>query len=96
MQLYLEKFQSNHKLQDIQQKLSESELNKLSEQYAMECLKQTGSMTSIYNKIREKSFLLIKEKKYGEAINNLLQIVADGQATAQDYNTLGWSYILTN
>lgn len=49
----------------------------------------------MYSDLRKQGNDLVKQGQYGAAIDKLLNIVINGQSKIEDYNTLGYAYIMT-
>ncbi len=90
----LEKMQKDYKFQEFQKLLS-IEKSKAYKDFGNACLKESGASNTFYSDLRSEATALAKQGKYGNAIDNFLTIVVNGQANITDYNTLGYSYILT-
>ncbi len=90
----LDKVQKEYKFQEFQKLLS-IEKSKAYKDFGNACLKETGASNTIYLDLRNQATDLVKQGQYGSAINKTIVIVANGQANAADYNTLGYSYIMT-
>jgi len=90
----LEKMQKEYKFQEFQKLLS-IEKSKAYKDFGNACLKEMGASNTFYSDLRSQTTALIKQGQYGNAIDNTLIIVTNGQASAADYNTLGFAYIMT-
>ncbi|MDI5950298.1 tetratricopeptide repeat protein [Flavobacterium yafengii] len=90
----LEKLEASYKLQDYQ-KLIPAEQNKIAEEIGQQCLSDTGELNHLYNKERETANSYIARKQYADAINKYLAIIAQTTSQFDDYNNLGYCYILT-
>lgn len=93
-QCILDHYQENYTLQDFQ-KLTSSEINKITEDYSNDCLTATGELENISENERTEAKQLAKIGKYGDAILKLQDVITNGNPTAMDYNNIGWYYILT-
>jgi tetratricopeptide (TPR) repeat protein len=93
-QCILDNYQENYSLQDFQ-KLTSSEINKITEDYSNNCLSETGELENIYENERTEAKQLAKVGKYGDAILKLQDVITNGNPTVMDYNNIGWYYILT-
>ncbi len=90
----LEKLEANYKLQDYQ-KLISIEQNKIAKEIGQLCLSDTGELNHFYNKEREMANSYIARKQYADAINKYLAIIAQSTSQFNDYNNIGYCYILT-
>lgn len=90
----LEKLEASYKLQDYQ-KLIPAEQNKITEEIEQQCLSDTGELNHFYNKERETANSYIARKQYADAINKYLAIIAQSTSQYNDYNNIGYCYILT-
>ncbi|KAB1158213.1 tetratricopeptide repeat protein [Flavobacterium luteum] len=90
----LEKLQKQFRYQDYENLLS-VEKTKAIKDIGKSCFKETGSSDIIYTTIRNQAIELIKQGKYGDAIDKYLTIIESKNATAVDYNSIGNSYLLT-
>lgn len=77
------------------QKLLAVEKTKVYKDFGSACYKDSDISKNIFNDLRTQSATLIKMQKYNEAIPKLNTIVSEGKATALDYSSLGYCYILT-
>jgi len=77
------------------QKLLAVEKTKVYKDFGNACYKDADISKNIFNDLRAQSASLIKAQKYNEAIPKLNTIVNEGKATAIDYSSLGYCYILT-
>lgn len=77
------------------QKLLAVEKKKVYKDFGNACYKDSDISKNIFNDLRTQSASLIKAQKYNEAIPKLNTIVNEGKATALDYSSLGFCYILT-
>jgi tetratricopeptide (TPR) repeat protein len=90
----LEKLQKEYKFQEFQKLLS-IEKSKAYKDLGNACLSETGASDKIYLDLRNQATDLVKQGKYGEAIAKIGVIVVNGKANAADFNTLGYSYLMT-
>ena len=90
----LDKVQKAYKFQEFQ-KLLEIEKSKVFKDYGNPCFNETGASKTFYSDLNNQAMDLIKQGKYGEAIDKITIIVTNGKATSKDYNTLGYGYIMT-
>jgi tetratricopeptide (TPR) repeat protein len=93
-QCLLDKYQENLTVQDFT-KLTSSEINKISEEYSIDCYKETGEANNMIEIERENATELIEQEEYGDAISKLKEIIENETPTLSDYNQIGWCYILT-
>jgi tetratricopeptide (TPR) repeat protein len=77
------------------QKLLAVEKNKVYKDFGNICYNDASISKNIYNDIRTQANTLIKQQKYNQAIPKLNTIINAGKATALDYSSIGYSYILT-
>jgi hypothetical protein len=77
------------------QKLLSIEKNKAYKDFGNTCYKDVDISKNVYNDLRTQIAALIKQQKYNEAIQKLNTIINDGKATALDYSSIGYCYILT-
>ena len=77
------------------QKLLPIEKNKVFKDFGNSCYSDTSISKDIYEDLRTKAAASIKAQKYNEAIPKLNTIINDGKATALDYSSIGYCYILT-
>jgi tetratricopeptide (TPR) repeat protein len=90
----LDKLQKEYKFQEFQ-KLLPIEKSKAYADFGNACLSQTGVSGKIYSDLRNQATDLVKQGKYSEAIDKIGVIVLYGKAKPTDFNTLGYSYIMT-
>jgi tetratricopeptide (TPR) repeat protein len=90
----LDKVQKEYKFQEFQ-KLLEIEKSKVFKDFGSTCFNETGASKTFYSDLRHQATDLVKQGKYGEAIDKIVIIVANGKANSKDYNTLGYAYIMT-
>ena len=90
----LGKLQKEYKFQEFQ-KLLPIEKSKVYTDLGNACLSQTGVSDKIYSDLRNQATDLVKQGKYGEAIDKIAVIMIYGKAKPTDFNTLGYSYIMT-
>lgn len=77
------------------QKLLPIEKNKVYKDFGNACYGDADISKNVYNDLRTQAAALIKLQKYNEAIPKLNTIINDGKATALDYSSIGYCYILT-
>ncbi|MFD2943044.1 tetratricopeptide repeat protein [Flavobacterium notoginsengisoli] len=77
------------------QKLLAVEKTKVYKDFGNACYKDSDISKNVFNDLRKQTSSLIKAQKYNEAIPKLNTIVNEGKATALDYSSLGYCYILT-
>lgn len=77
------------------QKLLPIEKNKVYKDFGNSCYNDADISKNVYNDLRNQIATLIKQQKYNEAIPKLNTIINDGKATALDYSSIGYCYILT-
>ena len=90
----IEKFQENYKKQDLQQ-FTDEELLKILNSFKNNCADETGENENQFDILRKNAVLAANENNFSTAIINYLQIINGGNATAIDYNNLGYYYLLT-
>ncbi|PWB21552.1 tetratricopeptide repeat protein [Flavobacterium sp. HTF] len=77
------------------QKLLPIEKNKAYKDFGNACYNDADISKNVFNDLRTQIATLIKQQKFNEAIPKLNTIINDGKATALDYSSLGYSYIMT-
>ncbi len=77
------------------QKLLSIEKSKVYKDFGNACYKDADISKNVYNDLRNQATNLIKQQKYNEAIPKLNTIINEGKATAVDYSSIGYCYILT-
>jgi tetratricopeptide (TPR) repeat protein len=90
----LEKIQKQYRYNEFD-KLLAMEKIKAYKDYGNSCYNDTSISKNIYSDLRSQASKLIKNQKYGEAIALLNTVIADKKATALDYSSIGYCYILT-
>jgi hypothetical protein len=90
----LDKIQTKYKYQEFQ-KLLTMERSKVYKDAGDVCLGETSTSPAISADLRKDASLLIKNGKYGAAIEKLAIIINSGKGTVMDYNAIGGSYLLT-
>ncbi|KFF13667.1 tetratricopeptide repeat protein [Flavobacterium hydatis] len=90
----LEKIQKQYRYNEFD-KLLAMEKIKAYKDYGNTCYNDTSISKNIYSDLRSLASKLIKNQKYGEAIALLNTVIADKKATALDYSSIGYCYILT-
>lgn len=77
------------------QKLLPMEKNKVYKDFGNSCYNDADISKNVYNDLRNQASALIRSQKYNEAIPKLNTIINDKKATALDYSSIGYCYILT-
>jgi hypothetical protein len=77
------------------QKLLPIERTKVYKDFGAACYNDAGISKNVYSDLHKQIATLIKQQKYNEAIPKLNGIINDGKATALDYASIGYCYILT-
>ena len=77
------------------QKLLAIEKTKVYKDFGNTCYNDANISKNVFNDLRTQANTLIKLQKYNEAIPKLNTIISSGKATALDYSSIGYSYILT-
>ncbi len=90
----LEKIMKQYRYTEFQ-KLLAIEKTKAYKDFGNACYQDVDISKNVYNDLRTQASTLIKLQKYNEAIQKLNTIISDGKATALDYSSIGYSYILT-
>jgi hypothetical protein len=90
----LDRIQTKYKFQEFQ-KLLPMERSKVFKDAGDICLSETNASPAISADLRKEASLLIKNSKYGTAIEKLAVIINSGKATVLDYNAIGSCYLLT-
>jgi hypothetical protein len=90
----LNKLQKEYKFQEFQ-KLLDVEKSKVFKDFGNSCFNETGASKTFYSDLSNQATDLIKQGKYGEAIDKITIIVTNGKANSKDFNALGYSYIMT-
>lgn len=90
----LDRVQKEYKFQEFQ-KLLEIEKSKVFKDFGSICFNETGASKTFYSDLGNQASDLVKQGKYGEAIDKIAIIVTNGKANSKDYNTLGYAYIMT-
>jgi tetratricopeptide (TPR) repeat protein len=89
-----EKIQTRYKFHEFQ-KLLLMERNKAFKDAGDACLNETNTSATNSADLRKEASLLIKNGKYGSAIEKLAGIINNGKAIVMDYNAIGSCYLLT-
>jgi tetratricopeptide (TPR) repeat protein len=89
-----EKIQTKYKFQEFQ-KLLLMERSKVFKDAGDACLNETNTSAANSADLRKEALLLIKNGKYGSAIEKLAVIINSVKATVMDYNDIGSCYLLT-
>jgi tetratricopeptide (TPR) repeat protein len=90
----LDKLQKEYKFQEFQ-KLLPIEKSKVYNDLGNACLNEMGTSDRVFLDLRNQATDLVKQGKYGEAIDKIGVIVLYGKAKPLDFNTLGYSYLMT-
>ncbi|MHC0441905.1 tetratricopeptide repeat protein [Flavobacterium sp. 3-210] len=90
----LDKIMKQYRYNEFQ-KLLPIEKNKVYKDFGSACYKDADISKNVFNDLRKQASLLIKQQKYNEAIPKLNTIISEGKATALDYSSIGYCYILT-
>ena len=90
----LEKIMKQYRYTEFQ-KLLPIEKNKVYKDFGNSCYKDVDISKNVYSDLRTQASTLINLQKYNEAIQKLNTIINDGKATAIDYGSIGYCYILT-
>jgi tetratricopeptide (TPR) repeat protein len=90
----LDKLQKEYKFYEFQ-KLLAVEKSKAFKDFGNACLKEIGTSDQRFSDLRNQIVDLLIQNKFGEAIAKTNIIVVNGKANAADFNTLGYSYIMT-
>jgi tetratricopeptide (TPR) repeat protein len=90
----LNKLQKEYKFQEFQ-KLLDIEKSKVFKEYGTSCFNETGASKTFYSDLSNQATDLIKQAKYGQAIDKITIIVTNGKANSKDFNALGYAYIMT-
>ena len=90
----LDKVQKEYKFQEFQ-KLLEIEKSKVFKDFGSICFNESGASKTYYYELSNQAADLVKQGKYGEAIDKIAIVVANGKANSKDYNALGYAYIMT-
>ena len=89
----LDKIQKEYKFLEFQ-KLLPIEKFKVYKDFGEACFSETGASDKVYLDLRNQASNLLKQGKYGEAIDKLI-IVIDNHPTPTDFNNLGKAYLMT-
>lgn len=89
-----ERIQAKYKFQEFQ-KLLPMERSKVFKDAGDICLNENNTSPAISADLRKEASLLIKNGKYGTAIEKLAVIINSGKAVVLDYNAIGSCYLLT-
>ncbi|KFF04665.1 tetratricopeptide repeat protein [Flavobacterium reichenbachii] len=90
----LEKIMKQYRYTEFQ-KLLPIEKNKVYKDFGNACYKDVDISKNVFNDLRTQAAVLINTQKYNEAIQRLTTIINEGKATALDYSSIGYCYILT-
>lgn len=90
----LDRIQTKYKFQEFQ-KLLLMERSKVFKDAGDICLSETNASPAISADLRKEASLLMKNGKYGPAIEKLAVIINSGKAAILDYNAIGSCYLLT-
>ncbi|MBP4139250.1 tetratricopeptide repeat protein [Flavobacterium geliluteum] len=77
------------------QKLLAIEKTKVFKDFGNACYNDAAISKNVFDDLRAEANTLIKLQKYNEAIPKINTIIAEGKATALDYGSIGYAYILT-
>lgn len=89
-----DKIQTRYKFQEFQ-KLLAVERSKAFKDAGDSCLKEINTSATTSADLRKEASLLIKNSKYGDAIEKLAMIINNGKGVSLDYSTIGYCYLLT-
>lgn len=90
----LNKLQKEYKFQEFQ-KLLPIEKSKVYNDLGNACLREIGTSDKLFSDLRTQVADFVKQGKYSEAIDKSGIIVLYGKAKPTDFNTLGYSYLMT-
>jgi tetratricopeptide (TPR) repeat protein len=90
----LDRIQTKYKFQEFQ-KLLQMERFKVFKDAGDVCISEINASPANSADLRKDASLLIKNGKYGIAIEKLAVIINSGKATVLDYNAIGSCYLLT-
>ena len=90
----LDKIQTKYKFPEFQ-KLLAMERSKVFKDAGDVCLKEMNTSATNSADLRKEASVLIKNGKYGAAIDKLAMIINNGKATVLDFNDIGTCYLLT-
>lgn len=90
----LEKIMKQYRYSEFN-KLLAVEKTKVYKDFGNACYKDADISKNVYNDLRNQVSSLIKQQKYNEAIPKLNTIINEGKASALDYSSIGYCYILT-
>ena len=90
----LDKIQTKYKFQEFQ-KLLPMERSKTFKDAGDVCLSEINTSVANSTDLRKEASLLIKNGKYGAAIDKLAIIINSSKVTVIDYNTIGSCYLMT-
>jgi hypothetical protein len=89
-----ENIQNKYKFKEFQ-KLLTIEQSKVYKDAGNICLSEINGSAANSADLRKEASLLIKNSKYGSAIEKLTVIINTGKATVLDYNAIGRCYLIT-
>jgi tetratricopeptide (TPR) repeat protein len=89
-----EKIQKQYKFQEFQKLLS-IEQAKIYKDFGNSCLGESNVSKDVYTDIRAKASNFVQKGDYGNAITQYSIIINDAKATALDYNSIGYAYLIT-
>jgi hypothetical protein len=89
-----EKIQKNYKFQEFQNLLT-IEQAKVYKDNGESCISEKGISKRIYNDLRIKALNFAKKGEYGRVIDLYARIINDKKATAIDFSTIGFAFIMT-
>ena len=90
----LNKLQKEYKFQEFQKLLS-IEKSKVYNDLGVACLKEINTSDQVFSDLRKQISEFVKQGNYGQAIEKTGDIVIYGKVNTNDFNTLGYSYIMT-
>ena len=89
-----EKIQKQYKFQEFQ-KLLGIEQAKVYKDFGNSCFNEMNGSKGVLDNLRIQASNFIKKGDYGNAIAQYNAIINEGKATALDYSSVGYTYILT-
>ncbi len=90
----IDNLQKEYKFQEFK-KLMPIEKSKLYNDFGSFCLKEINTSDQVFLGLRNQISEFLKQGKYGQVIEKTGDIVVYGKANANDFNTLGYSYLMT-
>jgi hypothetical protein len=88
------KLESKYKLEDLP-KMPQAELNAIINEFFNLCIYETNEFSDQMDLLRDQAHEAASNNDFGTAISNILTLVDEEVALSEDYNSLGWYYILT-